>query len=475
MLLWLLSITVVVILSMALLMQMGFVQGFATYQKTLEKELNDRMLSALESHYAEQQSWQDFAENPRLWHDLIFNSATEGSEPRQRKTSGKDRPPRRHKGPKGAPHRSPRNPDLQRVMPSYTLFDQQQNKIIGPAAWGDKNTYKIKIKHQNQVVGYFSHSNKARNNRAAAKQFNSTFLLLLAMVSGVMMVVAVLFTLPMAKYFTKPIAALNQATQTAAAGDYSVRTNIERSDELGQLGQNFNLLVSTLQSNAEVQKKMMADIAHELRTPVAVLLAEIEAIQDGIHQADEQNLNLLHQQISALRHLINDLHQLSVADLGSMQYQMQAMDLTTLIDATQQALQLKAKQKNLDMRLEPTATMQVLGDHNRLTQLFNNLLNNAISYTDAGGCIVIKQKTDETSKQHIITIDDSEPGLLPSEMEQMFDRLYRKESSRNKKSGGSGLGLAIAKNIVAAHNGRLTASASELGGVCMTIRIPQHV
>ncbi len=480
-LLLLLTITVVVIISMALLMQLGFVQGFTKYKKSLEKELNNRMITALETHYADHNSWQAFTENPRLWHELIFSSATDAGQPvkqdkPKRKPKHNKPPGRKHTAEKGH-RRPPRNPELQRVLPSYTLFDHNRNKVIGPGQWLDKNTAKLKLKLDNQVIGYISHNTKRGQDRSADKQFNRTFLVLLVMVSAVMMLVVILFTVPIAKYFTRPISALNKATQAAAAGDYSVRTYIERRDELGQLGQNFNMLTSTLQSKAAVQKKMMADIAHELRTPVAVLLAEIEAIQDGIHQADESNLNLLHQQISALKHLINDLHQLSIADLGSMQYQMQPVDLQKLITDAHQALQLKAKEKDISMNCKLTAKegMWVLGDHNRLTQLINNLLNNSIAYTSTGGKINISQGFDEDSEEHIITIEDTEPGLTTEEREKMFDRLYRKESSRNKKSGGSGLGLAIAKNIIEAHNGNLIASASTLGGVCMTMRIPRHV
>jgi two-component system sensor histidine kinase BaeS len=267
---------------------------------------------------------------------------------------------------------------------------------------------------------------------------------------------------------------LNQATRRAVAGDYSARADIKRSDELGQLGQNFNLLTSTLESNTEVQKKMMADISHELRTPVSVLLAGIEAIQDGIHQADEKTLNLLHQQTNTLKHLINDLHQLSVTDLGNMQYKMTATNLIGVLTQAIDSLRLKAEKRNINLVNQINVnTLMVFGDFNRLMQLFTNIIDNSIDYTNQGGEVVIS--ITEQAGQILVEIEDSAPGLLPDEMAQMFDRLYRKEGSRNKKFGGSGLGLAISKNIVEAHNGGISAKASALGGVHLTVRIPKHV
>ena len=477
----LLSLTGVVVISMALLMQFGFKQGFTAYKKSLAKDLNDRMVVALEEHYATYQTWQAFVDDPRAWHELIFTSATERIDGGPQKNKAKEhKPPRnrnKHRPPRDHLRQPLRNPELSRVLPSYSLFNSQQKLIIGNTAWGDKNTSIVKLNYQDKVVGYVVSSQLTRPGRKQDEQFNATFIKLLIMITAVMILVALMFTVPVARYFTRPIKALNQATKKAAGGDFSSKTHISRNDELGQLGQNFNLLTSTLASNAEVQKKMMADIAHDLRTPVAVLQAQIEAIQDGIHQADDKNLDLLHQQVLALGRLIKDLHQLSVADLGSMQYQMQAVDLNKVLMAVQDAQQLSLAEKELKFSSKGLTDhpQLVLGDPNRLQQLFMNLLDNSIAYTDSGGRVELAVSFDSSHNEYVISLEDSAPGLLPHELSLMFDRLYRKEGSRNKNSGGSGLGLAIVKNIVAAHHGSITAQAAELGGVCMTVRIPKHV
>ncbi|TDR23708.1 ATP-binding protein [Marinicella litoralis] len=482
-----LTITVVVVLSMSMLMKFGFNQEFTKYKKSLAKELNDRMVNSLEAYYEDQQSWSDLVDDPRKWHELVYNSVTDGllkeraaRHPSKRKE--KDPSHRRQEPHQGPPPRRPEDSgknhkiksEFRQVLPSYSLFDVQQEKIIGPAKWHQPSAEKIKIKNQGQTVGYLVYEKSSLAGHKQDKKFNQTIWMVLLMVTGVMLLVALLFTIPVSNYLIHPIRLLNQATQKAAAGDYSARTSIARNDELGQLGQNFNVLTDTLRSNAEVHQKMMADISHELRTPVAVLLAEIEAIQDGIHHADAKNLNLLHHQTSALKHLINDLHQLSLTELGSMQYKMQSIDINALLQGVVQAMSLAAEKKQLNIKSQwSAAAPKVMGDTNRLEQMFTNLMTNSISYTDAGGDIEIT--TEAVPGGTLIQIQDSAPGLLAHEMGQMFDRLYRKESSRNKKLGGSGLGLAITKNIVEAHHGEMTAEPSELGGVKITVKLPEYV
>ncbi len=486
----LLSLSVLMVLTMALLMKFGVDKGFSKYREGLEQELNESMVRSLEAHYAEQLSWQEFLNDSKNWHKLIFKSATETipnskrQKPRKRpyKPFQKNKLERPRKQKKQKRKRSDRGLEARRngklagAIPVYTLFNDEQNVVIGPSFWNDENDTKLPLKHDGQVVGYLAYATAHLPGRPQEKKFNESILKILWIIAGVMIIMALLITLPVAKYFTRPIRVLNQATRQAAAGDYSARTKIKRNDELGQLGKNFNLLTQTLESNAAIQKKMMADISHELRTPVAVLLAQIEALQDGIHEADEKNLNMLHDQTNALRHLINDLHQLSVTDLGSMQYQMQAVDLNQIIFAVVDGQQLLAERQQINLSLQLSdKPMLVLGDCNRLNQLFTNIINNAINYTDMPGQIVISSHLDIKAQQVEISIKDSAPGLLPHEMQQMFDRLYRQEGSRSKKLGGSGLGLAIAKNIVEAHYGQIMAEASDLGGVCLTVRIPKHV
>ncbi|WP_154222992.1 ATP-binding protein [Marinicella rhabdoformis] len=467
----LLVITGMVVLVMSLLMQQGVDKSFKNYKKSLSKEFNHRVINTLEWYYDNEGGWDKLVGNERQWFHLLNKSAIKvsrkASEVKSKKT---------HKGMKipDIELRDEIKEKLNQFIPNYALFDTKKKKIVGASEWEKDQGSVFKIWHQKKVVGFLISTGEQASVSKQDRNFASRIKKLILLMAVILLVISVLLTVPVANYLVKPIKAINNATKKAASGDYSVRTNIKRKDELGQLATNFNRLAETLESNAATQKKQMADIAHELRTPIAVVMAELEAIQDGIHHADKESVGTMHGQISALKNLVDDLHQLSLSDLGTLRYKMEKMDLVPLVKQVVAAFSLAAEQKDLSLKLkESSLSCYVLGDHNRLHQLLNNLVNNAISYTDAGG--VIEVSIECKDKVITLLIADSEPTLTTAEMAKMFDRLYRKEASRNKKTGGSGLGLTIVKNIVSAHQGHIIAMPSELGGVAMKITLPKVV
>ncbi|MCX7553163.1 ATP-binding protein [Marinicella sp. S1101] len=462
----LLLLTVALVLVLSLALRQGVDREFRLYKQSLDDNLVQQVVETLQNHYKKRQNFAELQDNNGLWKRVIRQAAREVSFVNSN---------RRFKGVK-IPDQRERD-RLARLASKFVLLDAEKQLVVGVKVNNNLPYLETPLFFDKQVVGYLITQKNKQNRQAAAATFANNIGQHIWLLGALVLILVVVASVPISKYFSKPILQLITATKEAAAGDYSARAAIRRNDELGQLGKNFNLLTSTLQSNADVQKKMMADIAHELRTPVAVLQAQIEAIQDGIHQADDKNLNLLHQQVTSLGRLIQDLHQLSVADLGSMQYQMQATAIKPIIQSVVAALSLPAADKHISIKTNMEAidsSAHVMGDGARLQQLFTNLLTNAITYTNPGGEIELCFSVGKGSDEYVITIADSEPGLLPHEMAQMFDRLYRNEASRNKQTGGSGLGLAIVKNIVDAHGGSIVASESEMGGVCMTVRLPQH-
>ncbi len=463
----LLTITAVVVLVMSLMMQQGVNKGFDNYKKSLEKAFNHRLILTLEGYYQHHGSWKELSDNPKQWHYLLNKSAIKVSKKLSKGRSDDEWQVHDHKKLK---KQQKVEKKLKRFIPDYTLFNIDKKRITGSANWNQSGMM-FKVWNNKKVVGFLLSTGDQAAVAEQDKQFAERIKKLIMMVAVVMLTVSILITFPITNYLVKPIKAINKATKNAAAGDYTFRTNIKRQDELGQLANNFNRLAETLQSNAAIQKKQMADIAHELRTPIAVVMAELEAIQDGIHQADSESISTMHGQISSLKNLVDDLHQLSLSDLGTLRYQMQRMDLLPLVKQVLAAFTLAAEQKSLNMKIETVGDEFWLnGDHNRLHQLLNNLIHNAISYTDEGGKIKVIISHDK--KNILLKVSDSEPTLTAEEMRLIFDRLYRKEQSRNKKTGGSGLGLAIAKNIVLAHQGTIQAEPSDLGGVTMKITIP---
>lgn len=463
----LLTITLLVVIVMALMMRYGIDRGFDRYKKTQEYRFNQKILEMLSHHYTNHGDWNTLRNDSAAWKELIYHSAFKIS----------DSPPPHRKLKKGEPRRKPPAKKqkehakftMKRMLPNYSVYDLNKIKVAGSIDW-DKNRHQVfKIKSDDEVVGFLITQTNKGIYAEEDKQFNKGIQRLLLIMAGVTALVSMLLTLPIARYFTRPIQQLTQATKDASAGDFSVRTDIKRNDELGQLSNHFNHLVKSLESNATIQKNMMADIAHELRTPLAVTLAQIEAIQDGINNADEKTLGILHNQITTLNHLVNDLYELSLSDLGTMRYEMKMVDVLSVLKRSVNAFKLAFKQKDIACDFVfREQKYEILGDDKRLCQLFYNVLNNAVQYTNEGG--QVRVALNQRDKNFVVVIEDSKPGLTPEQMTKMFDRLYRKESSRNKKTGGSGLGLAIASNIVSAHNGQIMASASELGGVKIEIR-----
>jgi two-component system sensor histidine kinase BaeS len=257
-----------------------------------------------------------------------------------------------------------------------------------------------------------------------------------------------------------------------SAGDYSQRMQEQRQDELGQLTRDIDHLATTLEESQSARRRLLADVSHELRTPLTVLSGEIEALKDGLRAFDDTQLDSLDQEVQRLRHLVNDLYQLSLSDAGGLRYEFASMDLAQCVRDASANLQTRASQAGLSLHIKADSSSQVLvfADVRRIDQLLSNLLENAIAYTDAPGTVEINLSSND--QRVMLRIDDTAPGASESECEQLFEPLYRKESSRTRRSGGAGLGLAICRNIVTAHGGTILAAPSPLGGISIVIDLP---
>jgi two-component system sensor histidine kinase BaeS len=218
----------------------------------------------------------------------------------------------------------------------------------------------------------------------------------------------------------------------------------------------------------------VADISHELRTPLAVLRGEIEAVQDGVRQLSSQTLDTLHGEVMRLERLVGDLYELSLSDIGAMQYRKTQIDLLEVLQQSLEAHRAQFAEKGLTLLPAPhrPAKLPMLGDPERLSQLFTNLLKNTLRYTDCGGQLRISIEVRDGWVQ--LNFQDSAPGVPEKALPRLFDRLYRVESSRSREHGGAGLGLALCKNIVEAHDGTIDARPSPLGGLWIAINLPRN-
>jgi len=266
---------------------------------------------------------------------------------------------------------------------------------------------------------------------------------------------------------------LTRATHRLAAGDYATRIEARAPDELGQLARDFNQLAHALEHNERARRGFMADISHELRTPLAVLRAELEALQDGIRPMTPASLASLHQQVGQLGELIDDLHDLSLTDVGALSYRRVPLDLTLVLDTVVDAMRSRFDGAGLTLGVLCAGPLPIDGDERRLQQLLTNLLENALRYTDAGGRVRVTASRGAQAL-HVI-IEDTAPGVDADKRTRLFERFYRVDASRSRASGGSGLGLAICRNIVEAHGGTIEADASTLGGLRIVIELPARI
>jgi two-component system sensor histidine kinase BaeS len=228
----------------------------------------------------------------------------------------------------------------------------------------------------------------------------------------------------------------------------------------------------TLEKHNKDQRQWVADISHELRTPVAVLQGEIEALLDGVRPITPETVRSLHAEALRLNRLVEDLYELSLSDIGALSYRKELLDVADVLNVSLDGFRAEFGRKNITLRTDPSAEQNVVAyaDWGRLEQLFANLLENSLRYTDAGGETAVNLAL---SNSHIIIkFQDSAPGVPERNLDRLFERLYRVEGSRSRTSGGAGLGLAICKNIVEAHEGSISAHQSPLGGLLIRISLP---
>jgi two-component system sensor histidine kinase BaeS len=215
----------------------------------------------------------------------------------------------------------------------------------------------------------------------------------------------------------------------------------------------------------------VADIAHELRTPLSVLRGEIESLQDGVRALDQESVAALAHETTRLTRLVEDLHTLSLSDRGALTYHREPVDVADVLRDAVAGWRREAEERGLSLTMDLEDDTIVLADETRLAQVFANLMQNSLRYTDAPGRIAIGLQRE--GDRIVIDWQDSAPGVAAEELPRLTERLYRVDASRSRVSGGAGLGLAIARAIVEGHGGRLVTAASPLGGLAIRLELPR--
>jgi signal transduction histidine kinase len=217
---------------------------------------------------------------------------------------------------------------------------------------------------------------------------------------------------------------------------------------------------------------MTADIAHELRTPLSLILGHAEAVHDGILPPSRENFEIIREEAGRLEQLVNDLRILSLADAGELPLNPQSVSLQKLLQDLAALYQYQMQKKNITLQVDITPPLPELTiDPARMTQVFTNILDNALRHTPEGGRVTLAAQTSKSGVE--LSVRDSGPGLPAEDLERIFDRFYRADASRTRGDGGSGLGLAIAKSIVQAHGGQIRAESATGNGLMIVITVPE--
>lgn len=295
------------------------------------------------------------------------------------------------------------------------------------------------------------------------------------------LVLALALSAWLARRWLAPVHALAEGARAVAAGKLDTRVPAEGQDELAELARTFNAMAGQLAGLEASRRQWLGDVAHELRTPLAAMRAEIEALQDGVRPWGDKTALRLHRQVMRLIQLVGDLRaSLDGTPAAPAGHHVPVHPLALAAEALD-GMRPRLAQARIAVEtpgLPPAdAEPLVLGDAQQLHQVFSNLLENTLRYTDAGGRLRLGADTVHEHGRAWLRLhwDDSAPGVAAHELPRLFERLYRAESARSRATGdtgGSGLGLAICRAIVQAHGGRITAQHGPLGGLRVTLLLP---
>lgn len=273
----------------------------------------------------------------------------------------------------------------------------------------------------------------------------------------------------LARRLARPILAVSAAAAGMARGDLSIRAPVPSGErELAELASNFNAMADNLQTLETERRQAVADIAHELRTPLAIMQARLDALEDGVYTLNPDQVILLSEQTQQLTRLVDDLRTLTLAEAGRLSLHTEALDLGGLTARVVRDLHDRAGARGVTLHLNAPSPTLLRADVGRVRQIAVNLLENALQH--AAGRVQVSVVNEGASA--LLHVDDDGPGIPEASREAVFTRFTRLDSSRTRGTGGSGLGLAIVQELAQAHGGTAQAGPSPLGGARFTVRLP---
>lgn len=280
----------------------------------------------------------------------------------------------------------------------------------------------------------------------------------------------ILGALLLSRAVLRPVRAMTLAAKGLGEGDLGRRVPVSGRDEIAQLGGAFNRMADSIQAGEERQRRLTGDIAHELRTPLANLRGYLEALRDGIVEPTAELLDSLHEEALLQQRIVDDLHDLALAEAGVLTYHPSEVDLRELLDTSRTAHRTQAEAAGVALELEAPYQVYVTADPDRLRQVVGNLVGNALRATGAGGTVTLALVP--RGEQAVVEVRDTGKGIPAADLPHLFDRFWRADPSRGRATGGSGLGLSIARQIITDHAGTIGVRSEVGAGTTFTVVLP---
>jgi len=282
---------------------------------------------------------------------------------------------------------------------------------------------------------------------------------------------SLLITFLLSRRILAPVKALTRTARRLGKGDFSPRVQFKDKSEVGELAQAFNVMADNIEREEQMQRNMIADVAHELRTPLSNLSGYLEAIRDGVKEPDTDTIRSLHEEAILLSQLVDDLQELSLAESGELKLDCRTRDIAELTKQTVTAMQTQMTAKEISVLIDlPEKLPPVNIDSNRISEVLRNLLENAVAHTAKGDSITLAARQQGSWVE--VSITDTGEGISAENLPNIFERFYRVDKSRTRATGGSGLGLTIAKRLVEAHGGKIEVQSEPGKGSRFSFTLP---
>ncbi len=504
-LLLLLVTSLSVVILMVVTMQFFVYRNFSDYVVQQELDSLDGLAQALSQEYQKVNSWENFRNDPRRWHEIVtsYFPATEsrlppppGSNNYERSENHLDQinpdngrksrpvhpPVRDYSGERDAgdpiegrdrrPRPMPprRAPEISVMALRLSLLDFQKQVVIGnPVLSG--HAFKP-IKMNQQVIGWVGLKKEPDTMNPTDISFLKRQSRAFYMIGVIVLMMAFAVSVIFSRHLTSPVKKIAIGARAIRNRRFDKRITVTSNDELGQLAEDFNAMAQTLQNYESTRRQWLSDIAHELRTPLAVLRGEIEALQDGIRKLNSQAVDSLHAEVIALSAIVNDLSLIAKTESGIIEMQYTPVNPLQVLQAAVQRFKARFDDRQINIRtdFQNAYKADTLGNAGKLAQVFANIFENTLRYAASPGTVTVG--SDATKDSIRISIEDTGPGVTDESLHKLFDRLYRTDTARTRENGGSGLGLSICKSIIEAHQGKIWAEIAESGGLRIIIELP---